>query len=217
MLLAAPVCVLASESRYGLLLPSLTTLALMPMLYGLHAAGSWSLTRGENILDGGAPFYRCYETADGRFMAAAPIEPKFYAEFLDKMGLAGRVDPARQNDRATWPATAAIFAARFRERSQAEWAAHFSTGDACVTPVLDMVQAADHPQHQAAGSFIDVGGRIQPGPGLVFSKGPGAVPQSPAAPGQDTISILGDMGYPSDSIDELMIYGIVAQPSPVAG
>ena len=77
------------------------TLGLMPMPYGLFAAGSWSLERGQNYLDGGAPFYRTYETSDGRYMAIGAIERKFFLQLLNKLDLEDQVDASRQNDRAT--------------------------------------------------------------------------------------------------------------------
>ena len=189
------------------------SVALMPMIYGLHAAGGWMLTRGENRLDGGAPYYRCYETSDGRYMAAAPIEIKFYAEFLRMMELAGAVDPARQHDRATWPATTAIFARRFRERTQAEWSALFAGSDACVTPVLDMSEAPRHPQQVAAAAFVEVDGRRHPGPGVGFSQASAATPAPPPEIGQDTAAVLRDLGYSADAIDKLREAGVVAQGS----
>src|SRR5690606_5531776 len=77
----------------------------MTMIYGMFAAGSWACERGRNLLDGGAPFYRCYECADGRYLAIASIEPQFFRAMMDGLGLdASEWDQA---DRARWPALAA--------------------------------------------------------------------------------------------------------------
>ena len=188
--------------------------ALMPMIYGLHAAGDWSLVRGQNSLDGGAPYYRCYETRDGGYMAAAPIEQKFYLTFLSKMGLADQVDPARQNDRATWPATIQLFAARFRERTRVEWGEVFAGSDACVTPVLDMSEAPRHPQQIAAGAFITVDGIQQPAAGVRFPAASANMPSPSPEPGQDTKEILRRLGYDPAAIDELIKVGVIAAASP---
>jgi alpha-methylacyl-CoA racemase len=187
--------------------------ALMPMIYGLLAAGDWSLARGQNSLDGGAPYYRCYETRDGGYMAAAPIEQKFYLAFLSRMGLEGQVDPAAQNDRATWPATAALFAARFRERSRADWTALFAGSDACVTPVLDMSEAPRDAQQIAAGAFMTVDGIVQPAPGVRFSEGANFPAPSPE-PGQDTKEILRRLGHAPAAIDAFIRSGAVAAAAP---
>ena len=75
---------------------------LTTMFWGMHAAHLWSDARGENILDSGAPWYDTYETSDARDVAIGAIEPKFYAELLARLGLAGEALPA-QHDRAGWP------------------------------------------------------------------------------------------------------------------
>lgn len=148
--------------------------SLTPFLHGLRAAGAWRDGRGTNVLDGGAPFYRCYEAADGRHLAVAAIEAKFFRALLAGLGLAGEVDAATRMDRATWAATASRFAARFRERSRDEWAARFAGTDACVSPVLDWDEAAAHPQALALGVFRAEGGVPRPRAAPRFS--------APAAP-----------------------------------
>jgi alpha-methylacyl-CoA racemase len=55
--------------------------SLASIFYGLQASGAWGQPRGANLLDGGAPFYDTYETADGRWVSLAPLEPKFFADF----------------------------------------------------------------------------------------------------------------------------------------
>ncbi|MBX7197908.1 MAG: CoA transferase [Rhodospirillaceae bacterium] len=183
--------------------------ALMPMIYGRYAAGDWTLTRGDNGLDGGAPYYRCYETRDGRYMAVAPIEKKFYAVFLRLMGLEADVDPARQHDKTTWPATAAIFAGAFLARTQAEWSALFAGSDACVTPVLNMEEAPRHPQQVAARAFTVVEGAPQPAPGARFADPAPAGAVSPET-GAHTMAVLGALGYTGERIAGLLADGIVA-------
>lgn len=125
-------------------------LALTPMLYGLRAAGAWTDTRHNNVLDGGAPFYCCYEAADGGYVAVAAIEAKFYHALLERLDLAGDVKADSQMDKATWPATQAQFAKAFRTRGRDEWAEHFAGTDACVTPVLTTAEAPFHPQNREA-------------------------------------------------------------------
>ncbi len=65
---------------------------LTSFLYGLRAVGAWQDERGTNLLDGGAPFYDTYQTADGRYVAVGALEPKFYAALLAGLGLAGTVE-----------------------------------------------------------------------------------------------------------------------------
>ncbi len=61
------------------------------------------------------------------------------------------LDPRRQNDRSTWAETARVFAERFATRSRDEWAAAAEPVDACLTPVLDFLEAAAHPHNLANG------------------------------------------------------------------
>ena len=119
---------------------------------------------GTNLLDGGAPFYRCYRCADGGFVAVGAIEPAFYSALLDRLGLGGdaRFDP--QMDMGQWPARAALLETIFLQRDRDNWARHFAGSDACVTPVLSLDEATLHPHAMARGNFIDGGGAPQSAP-----------------------------------------------------
>jgi alpha-methylacyl-CoA racemase len=131
------------------------SVGLSPIFYGLLAAGRWTIGREANLLDGGAPYYRVYRCADDRFVAVGAIEPKFYAQLLEVTGLAGTLDPRRQNDRAAWSETTNILAARFAQRTRDEWARLAEPTDACLTPVLDFLEAAAHPHNLANGLYRD--------------------------------------------------------------
>ena len=167
--------------------------ALTPMLHGLRQAGLWSAERADNLLDGGAPFYRCYLTADGRAVAVGAIEAKFYRALLAGLDLSGEVDPALQMDRASWPATIARFAARFAEASMAHWAALFATTDACVTPVLTFDEAPAFPQHEAAVHFQMVSGHVHPAPQPVLSRTPSRIAHPAPALGHDNDALMREL------------------------
>jgi alpha-methylacyl-CoA racemase len=153
------------------------------MTHGMLASGVWADERGVNMLDGGAPFYSVYATADGRHMAVGALEAKFYAEFIARLGL--DEDPARQHDRRGWDALRGRIAAAFAARTQAEWTEVFSSSDACVAPVLGLREAAQHPHLAARGTMVDSGGVLQPAPAPRFSATPpGPVAAAPAR-GQD--------------------------------
>jgi alpha-methylacyl-CoA racemase len=182
---------------------------LMPMIYGLYAAGRWSLTRASNPLDGGAPFYRCYACSDGRYVAVGAIERKFYLELLDRLDLAHRIDATKQNDSTSWPATAEIIAARFKERPRDAWTALFDQSDACVTPVLDMGEAPRHPQQIGAGGFVDVAGLVQPAPSPRFSETPLSKPRPAPLFGAQTGDVLEKLGFSAEEIAGLAARGVV--------
>jgi alpha-methylacyl-CoA racemase len=178
-------------------------LALTPLFYGLIAGGRWGITRGDNLLDGGAPFYRCYECADGGHVAVGAIEPKFYRLLVDGLGLADRLNPARQYDKTSWPETISILIQTFRSAARDHWAALFDGTDACVTPVLDWTEAPTHPQHQALGSFTEIGGVAQPAAHPLFSQTPAGIDGSAPALGADNAEVLARLGFTQAEIAEL--------------
>lgn len=153
--------------------------ALSAFFHGLRAAGHWSLERGANLLDGGAPFYDTYETADGRFLAVGCLEPAFFAEMARRLGLDARFI-AGQRDRALWPEMRAEMARLFRTRGRDDWEAAFAGSDACVTPVLDWDEAPAHPHNAARGSFAVADSVAAPAPAPRFSRTPGAPPAETA-------------------------------------
>ena len=126
--------------------------ALFP---ALAARGLWSERRGANLLDGGAPFYRCYTCRDGKFVAVGALEPRFYAALL--AGLAIDPEEAPQHDTAAWAALHERFAAVFATRDRDDWAAHFAGTEACVTPVLTFAEAATHPHNRARQAHVEAG------------------------------------------------------------
>ncbi|MBY8821417.1 CaiB/BaiF CoA transferase family protein [Sphingomonas colocasiae] len=176
--------------------------SLMAMFYGFRARGMWNGGREGNLLDGGAHFYGTYQCADGKWISLGPIEPQFYAAFRK---LAGIDDPAfdAQADRSAWPALRETLAKRIAERSQAEWCAVFEGSDACFAPVLDMADAPANPHNAARGTFVELGGVVQPAPAPRFSVTPGAIQSPPPAPGQHNDAALGDWGLSSDEIAAL--------------
>ena len=145
--------------------------------WAMRGAGTWSEERHANLLDGGAPFYDTYECADGRWIAVAPIERKFYAELLAGLGLP---DLGDQYDRASWPAIRAALNERIRTRDRDEWAAVFAGTDACVAPVLTFTEALTHPHAVARQAFVTLEGVQQPAPAPRFDRTPTGTPIGPS-------------------------------------
>ena len=143
----------------------------MAMIYGQVATGRWKLERGANLLDGSAPFYRCYECSDGQYVAAGPIEPQFFKAMMDGLGL--NAADWDQADRSQWPACAEQIGAVFATKPRDHWAELFDGSDACVAPVLTMAEAPSHPHNAARKSFV--ADPWQPAPGPRFSETPGSV------------------------------------------
>jgi alpha-methylacyl-CoA racemase len=181
---------------------------LTTQVHELLAAGLWSDRRGANLLDGAAPFYAVYETADGRHLAVGALEPRFYAELLERVGLGGEDLPA-QLDRDGWPVLRERLAAQFRTRTRDEWCRLLEGSDACVAPVLSLVEAPTHPHNQARGTFVDVGGVVQPAPAPRFSRTPCAHPHPPAGPGEDPGQALAAWGLSPDEVGRYRAAGAI--------
>lgn len=163
---------------------------LMSMFYAFHAGGMWSAERHANLLDGGTPWYRCYETSDGGYMAVGAIEPQFYAELLAKLEL--DPDEYPQADKAGWPKMTETFSAKFASRTRDEWAAHFEGSDACVAPVLSIAEAPSHPHNVARKTFAERNGIMQPMPAPRFSETPAEIGEaSGTVPVEDVLARWG--------------------------
>lgn len=131
-------------------------------IFSFMASGLWQGDqRGANLLDSGCPFYDTYETADGRHMAVAPLEPQFFTILIETLGL-DESWPQRQYDQSAWSELRDILTATFRRKTRDEWAEIFAECDACVTPVLTPLEAPLHPHNVARGGFHDVSGHHMP-------------------------------------------------------
>jgi len=180
--------------------------SLASVFYGMTAGGRWSDQRGDNLLDGGAPFYDTYETADGKYVSIGALEPKFFAEMAERIGLDARF-VKRQYDRKLWPEMRAEMTRILRGRTRDAWCAALEGSDACFAPVLTIAEAPQHPHAQARQAFIDVGGVVQPGPAPRFDRStPGPVQPAPA-PGAHTDEVLAEAGFSADEIAALHAAG----------
>jgi alpha-methylacyl-CoA racemase len=167
--------------------------------------GLWHGPRGENAMDGGCPWYTTYPTADGRHVAVAPLEPQFYAAFLQLLGLQ-RLSEQDRDDTSTWPALRAAFTERFASESLDYWDRLFSATDACVAPVLTFTEAARDEQLAARGAFVEHDGVLQPAPAPRFSATPSRIQGPPPVTGGDTCEALAAWGI--DDVDDLVARGI---------
>ena len=173
------------------------TAHLATMAYGLFGAGYWRAERGVNLLDSGAPFYDVYATADGGHMSVGALEPRFYAELLRLLGLAGEPDLPDRHDVARWPDLRRRIAAAFAGRTRREWTEIFEGTDACVAPVLSMAEAAAHPHLAARGTFDGrFRGTVLPAAAPRFSATPAAAGTSSPAPGEHAAQVLADWDVP---------------------
>jgi alpha-methylacyl-CoA racemase len=162
------------------------------MIWALRGIGIWSDERGTNMLDTGAPYYDTYETADGKYMAVGAIEPQFYAELLNGLGLSDRANLPDRNDVSQWETLRLMFTQAFRARTRDEWAAVFDGTDACVTPVLTFAEAADDEHMTARGAVSVIDDVMQASVAPRFSRSVPSVPQGPARVATDPDAVWND-------------------------
>jgi alpha-methylacyl-CoA racemase len=163
--------------------------SLMTQFYALSAMGQWTGLRGDNLLDGGAPFYGTYACGDGKYLSVGPIEPQFYALLLEKLELN---DPVfyQQYDKRAWPLMREKLAQVLATRSRDEWCAMLEGTDTCVAPILTMAEAPAHPHLAARETFVTHEGIVQPAPAPRFSRTPSAIQSAASVPASPASTVL---------------------------
>jgi alpha-methylacyl-CoA racemase len=182
---------------------------LMGMIWALYATGMWQDRLGVNRYDSGAHYYDTYGTKDGKWISIGSIEPQFYALLREKVGLSE--DPAfdAQDDIAAWKPLKERLKALFLTRTRDEWCALMEASDVCFAPVLSLAEAPLHPHNVARGTFIEIGGAVQPAPAPRYSVTQTDTPRPAPVVGADTDRILNDIGYGKDHIASLRQAGSV--------
>jgi alpha-methylacyl-CoA racemase len=186
--------------------------AMLSSLLGLRAVGWWDDSPGANLIDTGAPFYDCHETADGRYLAVGALEPKFYADLLRGLELSPD-DLPDQYDRARWPVLRIAIEEQIKQRPLAEWVEIFADLDACVAPVLTLEEAMGHPQAASRETYLQKEGVWQPAPAPRFSRTPGSLRIDPPEAGADTRAVLRELGLGDPAIADLHAVGVVSSPN----
>jgi alpha-methylacyl-CoA racemase len=180
---------------------------LSSMYHAMLSSGQWRLQREANMLDGGAHFYGCYSCADDKFISIASIEPQFYALLLQLCGI-DDPDFKAQWDGAAWPFLRAKLAELFKSRTRERWCELLEGTDVCYAPVLDFVEAAQHPHNLARNSFVETNGVTHPAPAPRFSRTPGVAGSVPKV-GQHTLEVLTEIGFSEVGVAELRECGAI--------
>jgi alpha-methylacyl-CoA racemase len=181
---------------------------LLGMIYAMKDSGMWTNTREDNMLDGGAHFYGCYETKDGKHISLGSIEPQFYGLLRETIGLD---DPAfnAQHDKTAWPDLKTKLQAVFATKTREQWTEIMEGTDICFAPVLDLDEARVHPHNIARKTFVEVDGLSQPAPAPRFDRTPTDTPSGAPEVGQHTDKLLAEAGYSGQEISELRQSGAV--------
>lgn len=149
-------------------------ISLMSNFVSHARRGLFKEERGSNGLDGGAPYYRTFETADGQYISIGSIEPQFFKDLCERVGLPAALRDA-QLDRARWPEMHTEFERIFRSKTRDEWVALLEGTDVCFAPVLPLSEVPQHPHNVARQAFVDVEGVSHPAPAPRFSRTPSAI------------------------------------------
>ena len=185
---------------------------LMTMMYELAGRGAWSPERGSNLLDTGSPFYEVYETRDGKHVCFGSLEPQFFAQLVEHLGL--DFDLARQNDRSAWPELRKQISESVGARTRDEWEERMTGSDVCFAPVLGLSEAAEHPHNRARGTFTEFEGSPQPAPAPRFSRTPGRITRPSALSGEHSEEILRDWGFEAREIESWLESGALRSAGP---
>jgi len=181
---------------------------LATMFAGFLKAGSWSESRGDNILDTGAPWYDVYETKDRKYVSIGSIERRFYEELLQKLA----VPDLGQHDRKRWPEMRERFATVFKTKTRDEWCEVFRGSDACFAPVLSWSEARRDAHNATRKAYVEVAGVEQPAPAPRFSRTPGGVRRAPPERGEGGRAALADWGFGEAEVRRLESLGLGTRP-----
>ncbi|MDP3639456.1 MAG: CaiB/BaiF CoA-transferase family protein [Azonexus sp.] len=177
-------------------------------LFNLDALGEWE---GHCAIDSSAPFYDVYECADAQWISVCPLEPQFYATFIERLGLGDDPDFAGpQYDTTRWPRMQQRLVELFKQQTRAHWAALFDHTDDCVWPVLTMREAPSHPHNLAREAFVDIAGVRQPAPTPRLSRTPGTIQNPPPLLGENSREILSGLGLSETEVSHLVANGVVS-------
>ncbi len=182
--------------------------SLMSILHSLYSLKSWAPQRESNLLDGAAHFYQCYETADGKFVSIASIEPQFYALLIEKAEL-DESEFADQMNPLEWAAKSGKLAGVIKSKTREQWVEIMQGSDVCFAPVLDFTEAPMHPHHQARQTYIKINGVTQPAPAPRFNTHSLTTPNAPSKEGADTEAVLADFGFSEQEIRNLSEKGVL--------
>jgi len=182
---------------------------LMSMFHTMSSLNAWKPMRSSNLLDGGVPYYCAYQTADGKHVSVAAIEPQFFAELITIVGLPKHFIEDQNNPRK-WPDMKAAFVEVFKTKTRDQWDEMFRGSDACTVGMLNYQEAVNHPHNQARGTYININGIDQPAPSPKFSRTRCDTPNAPSSEGADTKTVLADWGFDNTTIDALEKKGVLS-------
>jgi alpha-methylacyl-CoA racemase len=191
--------------------------SMMSMIQGMWLKGVWRDEREANLLDGGAPFYGCYQCSDGLWVSIGANEEQFYATLMRLLEIPVETLPP-QMSREGWPVIRQAIKSAFARKTRPEWCLLLEGTDACFAPVLNLIDVAQHPHNLARETFVEVEGVLQAAPAPKFSRTPGEIQGPPPEYGAHSRSALQDWGFSVEELDRMEAQGALythrPQPEP---
>jgi len=189
-----------------------TAVASMIMPLSFHFAGA-STERGESFLSGGAPFYNVYETKDRRFISIASLEPKFWVELCNALGVEEYQDQQIVSAQVSQQIRADL-AEKFREKKRDEWVKILNEREIPCAPVYDVSEVPADPQVRARKMIFEMeteafGKLNQLATPIRISHNPLVVRSGPPKLGQHTLEILRGLGYSTKDVERLKTEGAI--------
>ena len=174
--------------------------AMMSVFHTSFARGDFVEKRASNMLDGGAPYYRCYTTLDEKSISIGPIEPKFFAEFVKLAELPEHL-LREQNIREFWEDQQVLLEKVFKTKTLSEWSQIFNNSDACAMPIIPLSEVPLNKHNKARNAYIKINEVVQPAPAPRFGRTPAGYPKAPVGSGGSNKEILSEIGFSDGDID----------------
>jgi len=183
---------------------------IMPMSF--HLAGE-STERGSSFLSGGAPFYNIYETADRKYVAIAPLEPKFWIALCSVLRL------EKYQDKQLTSETEANriredLAVIFRQKTRDEWVKILNEREIPCAPIYDVREVLADPHVRSRKMIFEMeteafGKLNQLATPIRVTHSPLTARSPPPRLGEHTIQILQEIGYSMSDAKRLKSEGTI--------
>jgi len=183
---------------------------IMPMSF--HLAGE-SIERGSSFLSGGAPFYNIYETADRKYVAIAPLEPKFWIELCSVLRLEKYQDKQLTSE-AEANRIREDLAGIFRQKTRDEWVKILNEREIPCAPIYDVREVLADPHVRSRKMIFEMEteafGRLnQLATPIRVSHSPLTAKSPPPRLGEHTLQILQELGYSMSDVERLKSAGAI--------
>jgi crotonobetainyl-CoA:carnitine CoA-transferase CaiB-like acyl-CoA transferase len=183
---------------------------IMPMSF--HLAGE-STERGSSFLSGGAPFYNIYETADRKYVAIAPLEPKFWIELCSVLRLEKYQDKQLTSE-AEANRIREDLAGIFRQKTRDEWVKILNEREIPCAPIYDVREVLADPHVRSRKMIFEMEteafGRLnQLATPIRVSHSPLTARSPPPRLGEHTLQILQELGYSMSDVEQLKSEGTI--------